>query len=237
MRGTYTTLVDGSNISIQPGQNINIQTEQNTGGIVNEPIDKTIDTIPDSQLQNFNLTFNILYFNSSVSRYTLFPHKVYLYGNKNNRRNLEENNYNYIINFKNCTTGDYSKEEPSAIGSIRCTFPDYVQAGTYSKLVSDGFDVNPNSKINVVFKEDFNRNPSNETDPINQIIGKNSSSSSSSKTWIIWLIAGLLLLVLIIIVILACVCKSKTGNESVENSKYNDGSNNNMQNSNHSDSG
>ena len=63
------------------------------------------------------------------------------------------------------------------------------------------------------------------------------SSSSSSKTWIIWLVAGLLLLVLIIIVILACFCKSKTGNESVENSKYNDGSQNNMQNSNHSESG
>ena len=193
--------------------------------------------IPSSELQSFNLTFDVLYFNSSVRQYSSFPHKVALLGLKKNNRNLEEIKYNYRINFTNCITGAYSKEEENVIGSIRCLFPDFVPAGTYSKLESDGFDVNPNCKINVVFEENFNRNPSNETYLDYQIL--KSSSSSSSKTWIIWLVAGLLLLILIIIVIIACVCNKKESGESVDNSKYNEesnNSNNNMQNSNHSES-
>ena len=239
MKGEYTTLIDGKNIAIQSDHNINLIIDENNGGIVNEPINQINTKIPSSQLKNFNLTFNILYFNTSLSSYSLFPHKVALFGIKNNRRNLEETNYNSIINFTNCTTGTISKEESAAFGSIRCRFPDFVPAGIYSKLESDGFDVNPNSKINIVFNEDFKRNPSNDSDSdFNyQLLGDKSSSSSSSKTWIIWLVAGLLLLILIIIVIIACVCKSnKSSGESTDNSKYNDRSYNNMKNSNQTDS-
>ena len=214
MKGIYMTLIKGNIISIQPGENIILQIDESIGGIVNESIDKIIDTnIISSQLKNFNLTFNIIYFNSSVSPYSLFPHKVYLSGKAINTRNLEENQYNYIINFTQCKTGNYSQEDATAIGSISCIFPDFVPAGTYSKLESDGLDVNPNSKINIVFKEDFNRSLNDFDD--------DKSSSSSSKTWIIWLVAGILLLILIILVIMACFSKKSTGKSS-DNSNSND---------------
>ena len=240
MKGIYTSLIGGNNISIQPGHHINLQIDENIGGIVTESIEKTINiSIPSTELKNFNLTFNILYFNSSAIPFSSFPHKVTLSGIKNNRRNLEEINYDSIINFERCITGNNSTEFPSAFGSIRCIFPDFVPAGVYSKLESDGFDVNPNSKINIVFPEDFNRNSNgggnlNGTDDDYEKIDNKKSSSSSSKTWIIWVIAGLLLLILIIIVIIACIKKPKNVGDTVDNSKYNNDSNRSIQNSNQS---
>ena len=219
MEGTYTSLIEGKNISIQPGQNINLKIDDTIGGIINESIDKTIDTNISSS-QFLNLTFNILYFNSNVIPYSSFPHKVTLSGITKNKRNLEEINHNYIFNFIKCTTGAYSIEEPTAISYIRCIFPDFVPAGTYSKLESDGFDINPYSKINIVFKEDFNRSLGGFNDD-------KKSSSSVSKKWIIWLVVGLILLILIIIIIISYF----------SNSKKNFGKNNNNSNSNNESKG
>ena len=223
MKGTYTSLIEGQNVLIQPGQYINLVAYESDGGMFKETIDKAIDTnISSLEIENFNLTFNILYFNTNVLPYSLFPHKVYLSGKTINKRNLEENNYNYKINFKKCLSGDYSIEEPTAIGSISCIFPDFIPAGTYNKLESEGFDVSPNSKINIVFQEDFNRS-------LDDFDDYNKKSSSSSKTWIIWLVAGILLFILIIIVIMACFSKKGEDND---NSNSNDQSKGNAENSN-----
>ena len=97
---------------------------------------------------NFSINIEILYYNPKIKPSDIFPHKVFLYGIRDSSlRNLDGNSYNCNISFENCITGNYSSEEPNAIGSINCRFPDYVPAGTYVKLESDGFDNMPNSKV------------------------------------------------------------------------------------------
>ena len=224
MKGTY---IEGINISIQSDKYIILQINENIGGIFMETIDKKIDkNILLSQSNNFNLTFNILYFNKSIIPYSLFPYKVVLFGKTTNKRNLEDIKYNYKINFKECRVGSYSEEEANDIVSIRCLFPDFVPAGTYNKLESDGFDVNPNSKINLVLEEDFNKS-------LDNFDNNQESSSSSSKTWIIWLITGIIILILIIIVIISCFSNyKKSSEETIDNSNSNNESKGNTENSN-----
>ena len=213
MKANYTDLADGQNISIS--QNIKLIATDSKGGILYNDIISNINTnLTKTQLNNFNLTFSILYYNSSIKPGDLFPHKVYLYGIKKIVRNLEENNYNSEILFPSCITGDYSEEDSNAIGSIKCNLPDFIPAGTYSKIKSDGFDVSPNIKINLVFQNDFNKNNTNSINELNY-----KSSSSSSKTWIIWLVAGIILVILVGIVIVACIANRKKNND--DNSENN----------------
>lgn len=217
MKGNYTALADNQNIIISPGKTINLVGSISTGGIFSETISQIIYTnLTRTQKNNFTLTFNILYYNSSIKPGNLFPHRVYLYGVKasKNKRNLDEINYNSKILFPNCSAGSYSYEDSNAIGSIRCRTPDYIPAGTYSKLESDGFDIMPNSQINLVFKDDFNRTYSTSgyayTDNTRR-------SSSKSKTWIIWLIAGILLAILVGIIIVACILNRKGNTDEANN--------------------
>ena len=231
MKGTYSILAVGQNIYIGAGNSINLISEKSTGGIFRESIDRNINTnLTKTQLKNLNLTFNLLYYNSSLKPGKIFPHKVYLYGNKKALRNLDDTIYNHVINFPSCTAGSYSKVDKSAIGSIYCKLPDYIPAGTYSKLESDGFDVMPSSKVNLVFNNDFNRNStsSNSNSTSYDKVQTPSKSSSKSKTWIIWLVLGILVLILLIVIIIVCCLNKKSADvsansdngskESIENS-------------------
>ena len=225
MKGIYTTLADGQHISTSPNVTINLISLNSTGGSFSDVISRSIDStnLTKRELDNYILSLDILYYNSSVIPGNLFPHNVSLYGNYiRNTRNLEETTYPLKFSFPNCTTGGYSIEDPTAIGSINCRFPDYIPAGEYTKIKSDGFDVMPNGKINLVFPTDFNRKTNSTIFEDND-----DDDSSSSKTWIIWLIAGILLLVLIVIVIIACVANRKGSNEESQN---NNDSSGNMQN-------
>ena len=230
IKANYTTIASGQPIDISTGQEINLIGTSSIGGAFSEVLVQEVNTnLTSSQRRTFSINFDILYYNSEIKPSDLFPHKVYLYGVKSSSlRNLDDNQYNYQIEFPNCTAGAYSFEEPSAIGSIRCRFPDYVPAGTYSKLVSDGFDIMPNSKVNLVFKNDFNRN-SNSNSTLDDFIprfNKKDDSSSSSKKWIVWVIIAILVVVLAVIVVVACVVNKKGGDEeNDETSKSNDSKN------------
>ena len=239
MKANYTQIANGQPIQISTGQEINLMGTSSTGGAFSEVLDQEIDTdLTSSEKISFSIRFDILYYNSEIKPYDKFPHKVLLYRIKDSSlRNLDDNLYDYNITFPSCTAGDYSNEEPSAIGSIRCRFPDYVPAGTYSKLESDGFDIMPNSKINLVFKNDFNRNSntnsnSNSTDNdflpfYNRPKVDEDDSSSSSKNWIVWVIIVILVVFLVVIIIIACVVNGKGDDEKEieETSKSNDSNN------------
>ena len=210
IRGNYTELSDGQNISIQSGNSLRFTVSDSEGGMITQSFSKNYTNITSPI---YPIIFQILYYNSSVKPGNLFPHKVYLLGNKgtsSRMRTLEE--YEYKLLFPNCTAFNYSDEDKSAIGNLRCNLPNYIPAGTYSKLQSDGFDVSPNSKLNIVFDNDYNA-----SNFIGQIT---SSSSSNSKTWIIWLVLGILLLIVVVIIICACIANSKgSGDNSEESSK------------------
>ena len=209
MKANYTSIANGQHIYISTGQEINLIGNLSIGGAFSEVLDKEIDTnLTSSEKMDFSIKFEILYYNSEIKPSNIFPHNVFLYGiRKSSLRNLDDNSYNCNISFKNCIAGDYSFEEPSAIGSINCRFPDYVPAGTYVKLESDGFDNMPNSKVNLVFKNDFIRD-SNTFYPIDGDDHK--KSSSSSNKWKVWVVIGILVFVLLIIIIIACIHNRKS---------------------------
>lgn len=216
MKGNYNYLADDQNISILSGCKINLVGDTTTGGFFSTSMTQTIYTnLTESQKRDFSLTFNILYYNSTIKPGNLFPHRVYLYGIKsanssNSRRNLDVE-YNSKILFPKCTAGNYSVGDSNAIGSIKCLAPDYIPAGTYSKLESDGFDMAPNSRLNLVFKNDFSR--TGRSDP--QTTGYIKSSNSKSKTWIIWVVLGVVLVVLAGIIIVVCILnRRKKGDDN-----------------------
>ena len=82
----------------------------------------------------------------------------------------------------------------------------------------------PNSQINLVFKDDFNRTYSSTSNYA--YTTKTGRSSSKSKTWIIWLIAGILLAILVGIIIVACILNRK-GNTDEANNDSNEKDNSN----------
>ena len=231
MKANYTTIANGQPIYISTGEEINLIGTSSTGGAFSGVLVQEINTnLTSSQKRTFSINLEILYYNSQIKPSDQFPHKVLLYGVRDSSmRNLADNSYNYQFEFPNCTAGDYSIEEPNAIGSIKCRFPDFVPAGTYSKLESDGFDNMPNSKVNLIFKRDFNRNSNpNSTidDDFFPHLSAKDDSSSSSKKWIIWVIIAILVVVLIVIVVIACVVNKKDdGEENDETSKSNDSKN------------
>ena len=216
IRGEYTSVSNGQNISISPDKTIKFTIIDSNGGMLSQNISRSID----SSTSETSIIFDILYYNPNIKLGSLFPHQVYLLGNKSPSRifrNLEEK-YDTTLLFPNCTAVSYSKEDSNAIGNIRCNLPNYVPAGTYTKLQSDGFDVSPNSILNINFPNDYNA-----TRLKSPILSTNkSSSSSSSKVWIIWVIAGILLLILVVIVIIACIAKKKGGDEESEESSNKD---------------
>ena len=225
MKANYTSIANGQPIYISTGQEINLIGTSSIGGAFSEVLIQEINTnLTSSQKRTFSIRFDILYYNSQIRPLDPFPHKVFLYGVRaSSLRNLDGNSYNYQIEFPNCTAGEYSFEEPNAIGSIRCRFPDYVPAGTYSKLESDGFDNMPNSKVNLVFKNDFNRNSNPNSDSNSTVdylpLYKENKSSSSSKKWIVWVIIAILVVVLVVIIIVACFVNKKGEDDDEETSK------------------
>ena len=222
MKDNYTNFYSDQIISLLNGQTINLIGSNSNGGILKNSISKIMDSeLTQSQKQNLNITFDILYYNSNIQPSNKFPHKIYLYGVRKYNRKLDNGQntiYDTQISFQNCIAGERSPEDYNAIGSIICRVPDYVPAGTYSKLESDGIDINPQNTINVIFENDFNRSASSSSS------GKRSnstdyyyreSSSSSSKKWIIWLIVGILAAILIGLVIVILICRK---NESIDDS-------------------
>ena len=199
--GNYINLyTQNNNIYLLPGQSIRIISTESTGGVLtSNTITRNFYNFTRSQYKNMTLDFNILYYTQNLIKGDEFPHKVYLYGIKKttSTRSLQSSSdYNAIINFKNCTLGDTSKEDINAIGSIKCLLPDYVQAGTYTKLESDGFDSVPGSQnLNIIFEKDYNRSVQSS----NNIIYRDDDydyDDDDDKTWIIWFILIILLIFL-----------------------------------------
>ena len=227
MKGNYTSLYSDQIASLLNGQTINLIGSNSKGGLLRDNPNYVVENnLQQEQKKNFSLTFNILYYNSNIRPGYEFPHKVYLLGVKKNSnlRNLDNHTiYDSQIIFQNCIAGNYYSEDFNAIGSIICRLPDFVPAGTYSKLESDGIDSNPQKPINILFNQDFNRSsPSSysrdeDLDTITPRISK--SSSSSSKSWIIWLIVAILVVILVAVVITILVSKKSGKEEDADSSE------------------
>ena len=207
IKGEYTVLSDGQNISIQPGNNIKFIVDDSIGGMLIKGVSKTYDYVN----QNLDrIVLEMLYIHPNIHPGYFFPYTVYLLGNKRNTtrlRNLEEI-YEYNISFPNCSVVSYLDEEKSAFGNISCYMPDYIPAGTYSKLQSEGFDISPNCKINIVFMNDYNASKFNNNA---ENIPEKRKSSSNYKAWLIWLIIVIAIALLIIagIIIIICILRRK----------------------------
>ena len=240
IKGNYTTLANGQYISIEEDKKINLICTSSNGGYISVDMNQTINAnISKYKKRNYTININVSYYDQNLSPKDLFPYKVKLGGKLrlNNLRYLPyDPNYNSEIEFPNCTLGAYSSQNSGEINGIICNLPDFIPAGKYTKLKSDGFDVNPNNKINFDFPYDFNKNE-------NYIASENitlmrKEESSKSKTWIVWVILGILVAVLVAVIIIAfCVNKNKhkkessDGNDSRANQIENNNNNNNQTNS------
>ena len=224
IKENYTNLYSDQIASLLDGQTLSLVGSNSNGGMLIKNHYKVMDTnLTQAQKRNFNVTFDLLYYNSNIKPGDEFPHKVYLYGNRKYPRKLDDKTiYDSQIIFQNCTVGTYSSEDPSAIGSIICRFPDYVPAGTYTKLESDGIDINPQTSVNYIFEKDFNRSLYYKN---NEIPYSQSSSKKKSKDWIVWLIFGILIVVLAVLVIIILICRRKdVDSEESSEKKGNDSS-------------
>ena len=234
IKDDYTTLVNEQNIELDKNKMIKLRCLNSSGGSFFSNMNETINAnISKYEKSKKTLTFNITYYSNILSPNQLFPYNVSLYGNRiNNLRNLDNENYNTKITFPNCTMGSLSNQTQRALNGIICNLPNFVQAGKYTKIESDGFDCNPNNQINIEFPYDFNKSESyakSQFEPYDVYIPK--ESSSSSKTWIIWLIAGILVAALIVIIIIAfCVKRKRIRND--DNKEVNDSGANQINNSN-----
>ena len=236
IKGNYTSLASGQDIKISSGQIINLISTTSTGGIFSQNINQTVDAnIPKREKRNYTLTFKIMYYGQDLKPNDTFPYSVSMLGIKklqNLKSSNYEVNYNSIIQFPNCTMGNYSSQNSLAIEGINCHLPDFIPAGIYTKLSSDGFDVNPNNKINIEFPYDFNKSENYISSTRNGTGYYDTESSSSSKTWIIWVVLGILVAVLAAVIIIAfCVNKKRNGKND-ESNPNNDSGVNQMSNSN-----
>ena len=236
IRGNYTSLYSNQIASLADGQTLNLIVNSNNGGIIRSGNEQNINTneLTTAQKNNFSLTFNVLYYNPNLRAGEEFPHKVYLYGMRQaNRRNLDEVVYDDRIVFEKCITQLYS-EDFSAIGAINCRAPDFIHAGTYSKLESDGLDSNTQAPVNIIFDRDFNRsskssysngNPDSNSNSSRSYKDDDDSSSSSSKKWIAWLIIAIIIVVVIAIIITIIAVRKGGDDEDNSSDKVNDSSN------------
>ena len=236
IKGNYTSLASGQDIKISSGQKINLISTTSTGGIFSQDINQTVNAnISRREKRNYTLTFKITYYGQDLKPNATFPYSVSMSGIKklqNLKSSNYEVNYNSNIQFPNCTMGNYSSQNSQAIEGIKCHLPDFIPAGTYTKLSSDGFDVNPNNKINIEFPYDFNKSENYITSASNGTRYYNTESSSSSKTWIIWVVLGVLVAVLAAVIIIAfCVNKKRNGKND-ESNPNNDSGVNQINNSN-----
>ena len=240
MKGNYTTLANGQYISIEQDKKINLICTSSNGGYISVDMNQTINAnISKYKKRNYTLNINLTYYDQTLSPKDLFPYKVKLAGKLryNYLRHLAyDPNYNSEIEFPNCTLGAYSGQNSGEFNGITCNLPDFIPAGKYTKLKSDGFDVNPNNKINFDFPYDFNKSENYIANENITLMRK--EESSKSKTWIVWVILGILAAVLVAVIIVAfCVNRnrhekenSQEANESRANQINNDNNNNNSNN-------
>lgn len=240
IKGNYTSLYSNQIASLSDGQTLNLIVNDNKGGIIRSGNTQVINvnSLTSAQKNDFSLSFNVLYYNQNIKSGDEFPHPVYLYGMKSStyRRQLDEASYDYRIVFDKCITQSYSGDS-SAIGSINCRAPDFIHAGTYSKLESDGLDSNIEAPINIYFDRDFNRSSksSRTEDPGDDNYNSSrirpddddddESSSSSSKKWVAWLIVAIIVVVFIAIIITIIAFKKGDDDENTSSDKVNDSSN------------
>ena len=238
IKGNYSTLASGQDISIAEGETVNLECNNSYGGSFSVNMIRTINAnISRKQKRNYLINFGIIYYDQNLKPNDLFPYSVYLYGNpiSSKLRNLaDKSKYDIHFLFPNCTMGSYMSSS-QAMNGINCNLPDFVEAGEYTKIVSNGFDVNPNQKTNIIFPYDFNKSE-------NYIRGNSSQyyreeESSSSKTWIIWLVLGILVAVLIVIIVIAFCMNRKKNKMLNDNSDDINNSNNKIDNSNDSNNG
>ena len=231
VRGNYISLANGQDISIAEGKTVNLTCNNSYGGSFSTDMSQTINAnISKKEKLNYSINFGIIYYDQNLKPNDLFPYQVFLYGNKKSSklRNLDSKaKYGIHFLFPNCTMGSYISSLNRAMSGINCNLPDFVEAGEYSKIVSNGFDVNPNQKINISFPYDFNKSEnyikSNSSSYYPEVVKK----SSSSKTWIIWLVLGILVAVLIVIIIIAFCMNRKKNKASNDNDDVNNSNNSN----------
>ena len=84
--------------------------------------------------------------------------------------------------------------------------PNYIPAGNYSKLQSDGFDINPNNYLNIVFMNDYNATKFEDKNENDQ--------KNSSKAWIICLYVVIAILIIGGIITTICILRRKRNNKS-----------------------
>ena len=231
LKGNYSSLASGQNIKISDGQKINLISYISTGGVFSQDMNQTINAnISRRMKNNYTLTFKITYYGQNLKPKDIFPYSVYLSGIKKLRNLLDVNyevSYNSQIQFPNCSMGNYSSNNSQAIEGITCHLPNFIPAGTYTKLSSEGFDVNPNNKINLDFPYDFNKSENYLSKSRNSTTYyNNDEGSSSSKTWIIWVVLGILVAILAAVIIIAlCVNKKRKMNADDNNVNNESGAN------------
>ena len=230
VKGNFNKLYSNQIASLLDGQTLNLISNNPSGGIIWKDFSHVMETtLTKAQKDSYSLTFDILYYNSNIKPSNEFPHKIYLQGTKRNtnKRILDISKGNTRINLQNCTAGEYSIVDPSAIGSVKCFLPDYIPAGNYTTLDCDGIDMNPQNSIRLILNRDFNKSSNydviNEPSTGSSDVSK-SSSSSKSKDWIIWVIVAILLVILAGLVIIILACRKKNDGEVSTTKKDNDSS-------------
>ena len=229
-KGSYTNLYSNSKVSIVEGQTINLIGEKSNGGIIiNNYIKEMNKDLNNLDKQNYGISFDILYYDSNINNNDEFPYPVYLYGNKKylyNRILDDKSQYDSRIIFDKCNFESFYGNNDTK--SLYCRFPNFVPAGTYTKLESDGFETSPKNTINLIFDKDFNRSStSNNNNNNNGIIGNSTlnniddddDSSSGSKDWIVWVIVAVLLVFLVGLVITIIACRKGSDDDDTSSEK------------------
>ena len=153
IRDDYITLIDNQNIEIDKNNTIILRCQTSSGGSFFTNMVQTINAnISKYKKWKMTINFDVKYYGTELKSKQIFPYKVYLCGRKiNNLRNLDYESFNDNISFSYCSTGPYSDENSEIINGIICNFPDFVPAGEYTKLESEGFDSNPNNIFSLKF--------------------------------------------------------------------------------------
>ena len=234
LKGNYTSLASGQDIKLGQSQTINLTSESNIGGFISQDIQQVINAnISRRDKINFKIKLNVLYYNQTLIPNSIFPYEINISGIKKEQNILNSNliNYDSQFQFQNCTMGNYSKNDSQAIEGISCNLADFIPAGIYSKLSSEGFDINPNNRVNLDFPNNFNKSES--------YIGvgggtyNEEESSSSSKTWIVWVVLACLVAVLGgVFLTIFCINRKKNKEEDNNDSNVNESGENKINNSN-----
>ena len=231
LKGNYTSLASGQDIKLDQNQKINLTSEINSGGFFSQDMEQTINAnMSRTRKRNLKVVLKVLYYNETLKPKDIFPYAINISGIRGiqNIRSGYYINYNSQFQFQNCTMGNYSKNDSQALDGISCNLADYIPAGSYSKLSSEGFDVNPNNKMNLDFPYDFNKSENylgRGVTPINI-----DESSSSSKTWIVWVVLACLVAVIGgAFLVVFCIRRKKN---KEEDSNVNESGENQINNSN-----